>query len=66
MVRVFSWFLNLTYLAVLAVFSPLIVWQAIRTGKYREGLRGEVPRPSAAARRRRATASGFMPSASAK
>jgi 3-deoxy-D-manno-octulosonic-acid transferase len=36
-VRIFSWLLNLAYLAVLAVFSPLIVWRAIRTGKYREG-----------------------------
>jgi 3-deoxy-D-manno-octulosonic-acid transferase len=36
-VRIFSWWLNLIYLAVLAVFSPLIAWQAIRTGKYREG-----------------------------
>jgi 3-deoxy-D-manno-octulosonic-acid transferase len=47
-VRIFSWFLNLTYIAVLVVFSPLIVWQAFRTGKYREGyaekLLGLVPR----------------------
>ncbi|HEY4232780.1 MAG TPA: 3-deoxy-D-manno-octulosonic acid transferase [Lacipirellulaceae bacterium] len=37
MVRIFSWWLNLVYLAALSVFSPLIVWQAIRTGKYRDG-----------------------------
>lgn len=36
-VRIFSWWLNLVYLAALSVFSPLIVWQAIRTGKYRDG-----------------------------
>jgi 3-deoxy-D-manno-octulosonic-acid transferase len=41
-VRIFSWWLNLVYLAVLAVFSPLIVWQAIRTGKYREGFAAKV------------------------
>jgi 3-deoxy-D-manno-octulosonic-acid transferase len=47
-VRIFSWLLNLAYLAVLVLFSPLIVWQAIRNGKYREGyaekLLGLVPR----------------------
>jgi 3-deoxy-D-manno-octulosonic-acid transferase len=46
--RIFSWFLNIVYLALLAVFAPLIVWQALRTGKYREGYRekllGLVPR----------------------
>jgi 3-deoxy-D-manno-octulosonic-acid transferase len=40
--------LNLVYLAVILVASPLIVWQAFRTGKYREGFRekllGLVPR----------------------
>jgi 3-deoxy-D-manno-octulosonic-acid transferase len=48
MARSFSWLLNGFYLALLAVFSPLIVWQAVRTGKYREGFRekflGLVPR----------------------
>jgi 3-deoxy-D-manno-octulosonic-acid transferase len=39
MARIFSWLLNAVYLALLAIFSPLIVWQAIRTGKYREGFR---------------------------
>ncbi len=43
-----SWLLNVVYLALLAVFSPLIVWQAVRTGKYRDGYRekllGLVPR----------------------
>jgi 3-deoxy-D-manno-octulosonic-acid transferase len=47
-VRIFAWLLNLAYLAVLLAFSPLIVWQALRTGKYREGyaekLLGLVPR----------------------
>jgi 3-deoxy-D-manno-octulosonic-acid transferase len=46
--RLFSWLLNGVYLALLASFSPLIVWQAIRTGKYRDGFRekflGFVPR----------------------
>jgi 3-deoxy-D-manno-octulosonic-acid transferase len=46
--RLFSWLLNLVYLAVILVASPLIVWQAFRTGKYREGFRekllGLVPR----------------------
>jgi 3-deoxy-D-manno-octulosonic-acid transferase len=34
-----SWLLNIVYLAVLAVSLPLFVWQAIRTGKYRAGVR---------------------------
>jgi 3-deoxy-D-manno-octulosonic-acid transferase len=46
--RLFSWLLNIVYLTVIAVCSPLIVWQSIRTGKYREGYRqkllGLVPR----------------------
>jgi 3-deoxy-D-manno-octulosonic-acid transferase len=46
--RLFSWLLNLVYLAAIAVCWPLIVWQALRTGKYREGYReklfGLVPR----------------------
>jgi 3-deoxy-D-manno-octulosonic-acid transferase len=40
--------LNVVYLAIIAVCSPLIVWQSLRTGKYREGYRekllGLVPR----------------------
>ncbi|MCI0334461.1 MAG: 3-deoxy-D-manno-octulosonic acid transferase [Planctomycetes bacterium] len=39
MARLFSWLLNFVYLALIAVFSPLIAWQAVRTGKYREGFR---------------------------
>jgi 3-deoxy-D-manno-octulosonic-acid transferase len=43
-----SWLLNVVYLAIIAACSPLIVWQALRTGKYREGFRekllGLVPR----------------------
>jgi len=35
--RIISWLLNAAYLALLAVLSPLIVWQSLRTGKYREG-----------------------------
>jgi 3-deoxy-D-manno-octulosonic-acid transferase len=31
--------LNAVYLAIIAICAPLIVWQAIRTGKYREGYR---------------------------
>ena len=48
MARIFSWLLNCVYLAIIALASPLIVWQAFRTGKYREGYRekllGLVPR----------------------
>jgi len=46
--RLYGWFLNLVYLGLLAVCSPLIIWQAFRAGKYREGYRekffGLVPR----------------------
>jgi 3-deoxy-D-manno-octulosonic-acid transferase len=46
--RIFSWLLNVVYLALLAVSAPWIVWQAVRTGKYRDGYRekllGLVPR----------------------
>jgi 3-deoxy-D-manno-octulosonic-acid transferase len=46
--RLFSWLLNCVYLATLVVFAPLIVWQSLRTGKYRDGYRdkflGLVPR----------------------
>jgi 3-deoxy-D-manno-octulosonic-acid transferase len=46
--RLLSWILNAAYLAVLVIFAPLIVWQSVRTGKYREGFRekflGMVPR----------------------
>jgi 3-deoxy-D-manno-octulosonic-acid transferase len=48
MARLVAWLLNLLYLAVIVVCAPLIVWQALRTGKYREGFRdkllGLVPR----------------------
>jgi 3-deoxy-D-manno-octulosonic-acid transferase len=48
MARLFSWFLNLAYLVAIAICAPLIAWQAVRTGKYREGYReklfGLVPR----------------------
>jgi 3-deoxy-D-manno-octulosonic-acid transferase len=37
MARVFSWTLNLAYLALLVVASPWIVWAAVRHGKHREG-----------------------------
>lgn len=37
MARIISWLLNVAYLTLLAVLSPLIAWQAFRTGKYREG-----------------------------
>jgi len=46
--RLISWLLNIVYVAMLVVCAPLIVWAAIRTGKYREGygqkLLGLVPR----------------------
>jgi 3-deoxy-D-manno-octulosonic-acid transferase len=46
--RLISYFLNVVYLAIIAICSPLIIWQAFRTGKYREGYRekllGLVPR----------------------
>jgi len=48
MARLISWLLNAIYLAIIAISLPLIVWQAFRTGKYREGYRekffGLVPR----------------------
>ena len=34
-----TWLLNATYLSVLIVLSPVIAWQAWRTGKYRQGYR---------------------------
>jgi 3-deoxy-D-manno-octulosonic-acid transferase len=37
--RLSSWLLDAVYLVVLLVCAPLIVWKAIRTGKYREGYR---------------------------
>jgi 3-deoxy-D-manno-octulosonic-acid transferase len=37
--RLFSWLLNAVYLVIIFICSPLIVWQALRTGKYREGYR---------------------------
>ncbi len=39
MSRLSSWALNLVYLTLIAVASPLIIWQSCRTGKYREGFR---------------------------
>lgn len=46
--RLVSWLLNAIYVAIIAICSPLIIWQALRTGKYREGFRekllGLVPR----------------------
>jgi 3-deoxy-D-manno-octulosonic-acid transferase len=46
--RLISWLLNFVYLAVIAFCAPLILWQAVRTGKYRQGFReklfGFVPR----------------------
>jgi 3-deoxy-D-manno-octulosonic-acid transferase len=46
--RLFSWLLNTVYLAIIAIASPLIAWQAVRTGKYRDGYRekflGQAPR----------------------
>jgi 3-deoxy-D-manno-octulosonic-acid transferase len=45
--RRISWLLNGAYLLALAACAPLIVWQAIRVGKYRAGFRekflGRVP-----------------------
>jgi 3-deoxy-D-manno-octulosonic-acid transferase len=38
MSRLFSWLLNVAYLALLIVALPWIVWSAVRHGKYREGL----------------------------
>src|SRR5215218_9929129 len=46
--RLISWLLNVVYLTLIAVASPLIVWQSLRIGKYRDGFReklgGFVPR----------------------
>ncbi len=48
MARLISWLLNVVYLTIITVASPLIIWQSFRTGKYREGYRekllGLVPR----------------------
>ena len=48
MARLISWLLNVIYLAIMAACSPLIIWQSLRAGKYREGFRekllGLVPR----------------------
>jgi 3-deoxy-D-manno-octulosonic-acid transferase len=50
MLRLASWLLNFVYLAVITACLPFLVWQAIRTGKYRAGFRekflGLVPRRS--------------------
>lgn len=44
----FAWFLNLAYLALLAIVSPWLIFQSLRNGKYSEGwserLFGRVPR----------------------
>jgi 3-deoxy-D-manno-octulosonic-acid transferase len=46
--RLISWLLNVAYLACLVLLMPVIVWQSVRTGKYRAGYRekflGLVPR----------------------
>ncbi len=48
MARLISWLLNAVYLTVILITSPVIVWQSLRTGKYRDGFRekllGLVPR----------------------
>ena len=48
MAQLFSWTLNLAYLATLLVASPFVLWTAWRHGKHREGfaekLLGRVPR----------------------
>jgi len=46
----FKWLLNGVYAVLLLAFAPWMLWQAVRTGKYREGwmekLWGKVPRRS--------------------
>jgi len=46
--RLFSWLLNVVYLAALVICAPLVLWAMARTGKYRDGYRekflGLVPR----------------------
>lgn len=48
MTRLFSWLLNVFYLALVAICAPFILWAAVRTGKYRAGygqkIFGLVPR----------------------
>lgn len=43
-----KWFFNLIYLVLLAVFSPLLVYRALKHGKYRYGFKqkyfGRIPR----------------------
>ncbi|MCA9238505.1 MAG: 3-deoxy-D-manno-octulosonic acid transferase, partial [Planctomycetales bacterium] len=47
MSRLFSWLLNGCYAAVILLASPVVVWRAVRYGKYRDGwgakLLGRVP-----------------------
>lgn len=42
MPRVFSWTLNVAYVAALALATPVIVWSAFRRGKHREGFAAKV------------------------
>ncbi len=48
MARILSWMLNAVYFTALVFLAPLIAWNSLRTGKYREGYRekiiGLVPR----------------------
>lgn len=48
MARLLSWLLDGAYLMAILALAPLIAWQSLRTGKYREGYRekilGLVPR----------------------
>ena len=37
--RFVAWFLNLAYLGILVIFSPIILYRAIVLGKYRQGFR---------------------------
>ncbi len=37
--RFVSWFLNVAYLGLLVIFSPLILYRAVVHGKYRQGFR---------------------------
>jgi 3-deoxy-D-manno-octulosonic-acid transferase len=43
-----SWFFNLVYIVLLVVFSPLLIYRALKQGKYRSGFKqkyfGRIPR----------------------
>ncbi len=51
-----AWFFNLIYCVLLTVFSPLLLYRALKQGKYRSGFKqkffGRIPRRAAVLKRR--------------